>query len=580
MTKNIFTALTALTLCFVLIFSSTTIPASAYDQPNDTVESISIRAQSGVLEGETLQMQANIESSSTFFDSVEWSSSNPQAISCTKDGIIEGLIAGKSATITCKAKYGSAKDSITVYCVEKISQEVKSGFNNNFTFVYSSPGNLFVENYIKDLCFDFTTIKNPFFQVIYNIFYVFNVMSSVNSILINKITVCGKSGSYAYIRYGENNLLDGFVKNSSLKNTGNAFLTLSTNDMDVWANGIAYDHRKLTTKYKGDIEWIYDEDSDYFEFDETTGQVKGKVPGKNVTITAKADGETATCTIHLLYKWPQAWTGKTNRNTNIYYAVGNSYNKGSTSLPTGTEFVVEGDCGTSNGWAYGYCEINGENCWGYIPISHISTKGTVSQYNSMNFRWPVNDINIQKISSPFGPRSSNNGGNHKGFDIVSDVSGEIEGKPVVASYNGTITKIYVDNNKETSHGNAIVVATDKTDPISGKKLTVIYMHLYRWDTNSSGNIVVNGKVLKEGDPVTKEQIIGSAGNTGKNTSGAHLHYEVNNQNAAIRSGSNNPFTETINPIYFYMSMDESITKSDSCEAASNGNGFYWYGENK
>ena len=27
-------------------------------------------------------------------------------------------------------------------------------------------------------------------------------------------------------------------------------------------------------------------------------------------------------------------------------------------------------------------------------------------------------------------------------------------------------------------------------------------------------------------------------------------------------------------------MDESITKSDKCEAASNGNGFYWYGENK
>ena len=198
----------------------------------------------------------------------------------------------------------------------------------------------------------------------------------------------------------------------------------------------------------------------------------------------------------------------------------------------------------------------------------------------MNFRWPVKDVNIKKISSPFGPRSSNNGGNHKGFDIVSDVSGEVEGKPVVASYNGTITKIYVDNNNKTSHGNAIVITTDKIDPISGKNLTVIYMHLSRWDTNSSGNIVVNGKVLKDGGSVTKEQIIGCAGNTGYNTSGAHLHYEVNNQNAAIRFGSNNPFTETINPIFFYMYMDNSITKSNICEAASNGNGFYWYSENE
>ena len=204
----------------------------------------------------------------------------------------------------------------------------------------------------------------------------------------------------------------------------------------------------------------------------------------------------------------------------------------------------------------------------------------MKQYNSMGFRWPVKDVNIKKISSPFGPRSSNNGGNHKGFDIVSDVSGEVEGKPVVASYNGTIKKIYIDDDNKTSHGNAIVITTDKIDSISGKNLTVIYMHLSRWNTNSSGNIVVNGKVLKEGVSVTKEQIIGCAGNTGKNTSGAHLHYEVNNQNAAIRSGSNNPFTETINPIFFYMYMDNSITKSNICEAASNGNGFYWYSENE
>lgn len=576
MAKKIFAALTALILFFAVIFSSMAIHASAYAQPDAAVESISIYEQSGVLEGEALQLHANIEASSTLFDSVEWSSSNPQAISCTKDGIIEGLVAGKSATITCKAKYGNTSDQITVYCVKKLSSQVKSGFEFPLAFIYSSPGYLISENYIKDLCFDASSLKGPFSQFIL-IFAKLGIRILPDTITFNQITVCGKSGSYAYIRYGENNSLDGFVKNSSLKNTGNAFLTLSSTDMNIWADGVAYESRKLTTKYKGEVEWIYDKDSDYFKFDKTTGQITGKVPGKKVTITAKADGETATCTIHLLYKWPQEWTGKTNRKTNIYYAKGNTYSKGTATLPEGTEFVVQGDCGTSNGWAYGYCEINGENCWGYIPISHISTKGTVSQYNSMNFRWPVDDVNINKISSPYGPRSSNNGGNHKGFDITTNNSGEIEGKPVVASYAGTIKRIYIDNEKETSHGNSIVITTDKVDPISGKNLTVIYMHLSRWDTNSSGNIIVDGKVLKEGDSVTMEQIIGFAGNTGYNTSGAHLHYEVNNQNVAIRSGDNNPFTQTINPIYFY--RDKSIIQSTICEAYSNGNGFYWYGEN-
>lgn len=542
--------------------------------PDSDVENISIFPVYGVLEGESRQMQATVDANGSFFDSVEWSSSNPKAISCTEDGKITGLIAGESATITCKAKWGSVKDTIKVYCAERILSSVKCTPDKLFTFIYAQPSSGKLSGTIVSL--------PQFFAILSRVFYLISIPMNFNDAVafFSKLTVYGRIKNYAYVRYGESEIFDGFVKYSSLPIKVNGFLDLSADNMAVWANDITYANRKLTTTYNGKVKWDISND-DYISFDENTGQITGKTAGagKKVTITARADGMTDTCIIHLLYKWPQAWTTKTNKNTYIYVAEGNEY-KTNKYLSAGSVFVVQGDCGTSSGWAYGYYSVGETQHWGYIPIADVSTKGTVSQYNLMNFRWPVNDVTIKKISSPFGSRSADNGGNHKGFDIVSDVSGEVEGKPVVASYKGTIKTIYIDNDKKTSHGNAIVITTDKIDPISGKNLTVIYMHLSRWDTNSSGNIVVNGKVLKEGDSVTKEQIIGCAGNTGYNTSGAHLHYEVNNQNAAIRSGSNNPFTETINPIYFYMSMDESITKSDRCEAASNGNGFYWYGENE
>lgn len=563
MRKTKVTAIVSVFLVLLMVFNSSAVAANS--SPDAVVESITVFKQSGVLKGETIQLSAQVEASSSWFDAVEWSSNNPDVISCTKDGKIKGLVAGKSAEITCKAKHGSAKDSITVYCVERLPKEVKVSINGFLVFVFRNPGLK-----IKDFWINGTAIMKIFMTA-------FGMLARVTKNYVgNKVTACGRIDNYVYVRYGDANIYDGFVRYSSIKEDIEGFLCVTPTDMNVWANGVTNTDKKLTIDYAGDVKWTYDKN--YVSFDEKTGQVIGLKPG-TTTITANADGMTAKCTVHLLYKWPQEWVAKTNKKTALYKAIGNEF-ESRKDLPKGTEVTVYGDTGTSDGWAFA-CYTKGEDVWwGHIPIADVSIKGTISQYNLMNFRWPVNDINIKKISSPFGPRSSKNGGNHKGFDIVSDVSGEIEGESVVASYNGTITKIYVDNNKETSHGNAIVITTDKIDPISGKNLTVIYMHLYRWDTNSSGNIVVNGKVLKEGDPVTKEQIIGSAGNTGKNTSGAHLHYEVNNQNAAIRSGSNNPFTETINPIYFYMSMDESITKSDRCEAASNGNGFYWYGENE
>ena len=565
----------SLFLCMAVSFNSV---GFALETGEDSifVDAIAINPRHGIVQGEFAQLTATISPDDVSSRMVEWSSSNENVISCTKEGKIKGVSANGYADITCKAKFGNAKDTIRIYCAESIGGYYKDGLTDLFVLIYDQPGT----GVSSTLYFNLSSILESVFSLLRETMKVFPFLSmsptSDDEVSFGPCEVRGRYGKYAYVSVEtQSGTTDGFVKFTKLKKSSSYFLSLSAEDIDVWANGYSYPDCKLTTPYKGSVNWDVADDT-IVDFDDKTGQITALKPGRT-TITATAGDMKRTCTIHALYRWPQLWTAKANQDTSLYIAKGTGYVV-SRDLAAGKNFVVWGDDGSNDGWAYG--NIEGTDYWGYVPISHISTKGTISQYNEMNFRWPVNDINIKKISSPFGPRSSNNGGNHKGFDIVSDVLGEIEGKPVVASYNGTITKIYVDNNKETSHGNAIVITTDKIDPISGKNLTVIYMHLYRWNTNSSGNIVVNGKVLKEGDPVTKEQIIGCAGNTGNNTSGAHLHYEVNNQNAAIRSGSNNPFTETINPIYFYMNMDNSITKSNTCEAASNGNGFYWYGENE
>ena len=118
------TAITAVFLCFALIFGSAAAFA-ADTRPDESITKIVIKNQSGVLEGETLQLTATVDTNRTFFDSVEWSSNNPNVISCTKDGKITGLVAGKSAKITCKAKYGKTSDEITVYCVKNCLRKSK-----------------------------------------------------------------------------------------------------------------------------------------------------------------------------------------------------------------------------------------------------------------------------------------------------------------------------------------------------------------------------------------------------------------------------------------------------------------------
>lgn len=351
--------------------------------------------------------------------------------------------------------------------------------------------------------------------------------------------------------------------------------------MNVWGDGNAYEGKTLTTQYKGDVKWEVGDD-DIIDFDEKTGQVKGLKPG-TTTITATADGVSQTCTVHSLYQWPQTWSTKTNCDTNLYKAVGSEY-KASKSMLTGKAFTVYGDNGTSDGWAYG--NIDGTDYWGYVPISHISTKGTISQYKNLNWLWPVEDkiddvaqtSTATYVSSPFGWRDLGNSSMHKGIDITTGKPGEIEGYNVVSACAGKV--VYVGNDKNSGYGYCLSVRSDKKDPVTGLYYVVTYMHL-----NTLPIVRIN-------DYVSANQVLGYVGNTSSDPDmGYHLHFEINCKNSTLNdgSGTRNSYDNLINPIFIFVDNCIIGTASDkkagkivinqTSDAVSKYRGAYWYGDN-
>ena len=138
-----------------------------------------------------------------------------------------------------------------------------------------------------------------------------------------------------------------------------------------------------------------------------------------------------------------------------------------------------------------------------------------------------------RISSPFGAMDSIRGGrSHAGIDItIADRSRDYK---IVAALDGVV----VDHGYHSSMGNYVVIVHGYYAP-TGKYIKTTYMHM------KSGSItaaVVSNAKIKAGTA------IGMMGSTG-NSSGAHLHFQVNefSSSAMTNSSAVNPLKYVSNP---------------------------------
>ena len=144
---------------------------------------------------------------------------------------------------------------------------------------------------------------------------------------------------------------------------------------------------------------------------------------------------------------------------------------------------------------------------------------------------PVSELSLKQMASGYGRRVDPVYGTvkmHEGMDFACDI-----GTPVYATGNGTVTAAQWNS----GYGNMIEID-------HGYGYTTRYAHLSRIDVNP-------------GQSVTRGDLIGASGNTGKST-GPHVHYEVR-----LRGVAQNP----VNYYFYDLSPEEYAAMISHAENA-------------
>ena len=153
------------------------------------------------------------------------------------------------------------------------------------------------------------------------------------------------------------------------------------------------------------------------------------------------------------------------------------------------------------------------------------------------------DKPIPKISSPFGWRIhpiEKYRKHHNGVDFAGAL-----GTPIHAVADGTVilagpSKLKFKNG-EPAGGGYLVEIRHK---VNGKFITSAYMHMLK------GSITV-----KKGDVVKEGQVIGKLGNTGEST-GPHLHFEIQRGKTYIWTGDGTRYEEPISFIKTQIAVEK------------------------
>lgn len=157
-------------------------------------------------------------------------------------------------------------------------------------------------------------------------------------------------------------------------------------------------------------------------------------------------------------------------------------------------------------------------------------------------RYPL-DRPLPRVSSPFGWRIhpiEKTRKHHNGVDWATPI-----GTPIYAIANGKViyagaSRLKFPNGEPAGGGYTVRVR----HKVNGEWITATYFHLKK------GSIKVKvGQVVLEGD------LLGETGNTGEST-GAHLHFEIQRGKTYIYTNNGTRYTEPISYIKTQIALEK------------------------
>ncbi len=331
-------------ICSVLFFETM---ASGFDFENHTFSKsgsdfsstpveINIISPQVVLQGREMQMEFEASTSGVYVP-VEWSSSNQDVISCTKDGKIKGVTKGR-ATITVKAKNDKSSDSITVYCVKRFNESEDAEIKIPLFWINKTPVFFDIEKIIFDL-----------------VSYVWGGI---------KVTVLGYYDDYFYVEYkdGEGDSYGLIWSNFFWNSTGSKEIFRQLSYYNITLKTGESSAEKLTTKYKGDVDWTVS-DKNIISFDKNTGKITAKKPGTAI-ITAQVGTTKKSCIVYSVSQWLEPETAVAAKDVTVRKTPSFTGEKAGTVLK-GSRMTADGDLENGTRWVY----ITSGNISGFVQLS-------------------------------------------------------------------------------------------------------------------------------------------------------------------------------------------------------------------
>lgn len=276
------------------------------------------------------------------------------------------------------------------------------------------------------------------------------------------------------------------------------------------------------------------------------------------TVTASVGDVKEKCYVCVIDKWKYGWETKTVEETQLYNFP-TKPKESIATLPKGTTVTVYGDCQSANKYCYVKYNDGSKDYWGFVHIRYLFNKGNYKdEYEAFDWEYPL-DLKYTNLSSYYGQRDRTDVPKHMGIDVyhedMKNFTSKEDAVVLKAVADGKIEYVNTELTTKKAQGYCVAIKTNDIDPITGKNLIVIYMHLLEKPDFQVGQIIEKGKP------------IGKVGNTPNVP--YHMHLEITNHGDVW---GNRSFKNSVNALLFY--PDIKFTT----DQASSWYGMYWSGD--